>query len=505
MNRIVQIKNEPAVRFTPELTRYLLWLWRWWDYTVEDDNGNSIVTEKDILRLTKFDLQSIPHDAEDWDIIKMINTDLWVDITTAEWLDVVNKSFRTAINLYGWLQIRQVFERKHAPYSLIQTKEEFSNTQELVDFIRKAWISSWESRLYCLIIKVTSAVHDYIAWPLNGLNLVDSDFWHIVFNALWLTMADWDKQYQWFIAWVPIDVYGEPKSQESSVWKSLSNPKYQSSEKILDWIRYTFHLGRSATERDALSVMEVVYWTLAWLNPIIIQKIEDKWIINHTGMSQTIRTPWFDIALQQALEAGKKNGTNWKYKEIKVVWRFKWVGFEIKVALGTNENQDWLSFQGFYVYTTKYIWQQIRLASNGYVNDYDVISMAESFYKNIPYLIRINPEIRASKTPENLYDEIWNDLVNEGLIRRWMKLRDKTWRIRDTEFILWIASYFKKKLYCVRLDNGEIVWTNSRWMLLSQQWYYPNMDRRLSSQRIDETGERRKPIKSGEPSTHRTS
>ena len=306
MNRIVQIKNEPAVRFTPELTRYLLWLWRWWDYTVEDDNGNSIVTEKDILRLTKFDLQSIPHDAEDWDIIKMINTDLWIDIRNAEWLYRINKSFRAAINLYGWFHIRQVFEKKNAPYSLIQTKEGFKNVQELVNFIRKAWISSWESRLYCLIIKVTSAVHDYIDWPLNELNLVDSNFWTIVFNALWLTAADWDTQYQWFIAWIPTDVYGEPKSQESSVWKSLSNPKYQSSAKILDWIRYTFHLRGSATEKDALTVMDVIYWTLAWLNPIVIEKIEDKWIIHSAGVIPKSHTPWFDIALWQATEAGKK-------------------------------------------------------------------------------------------------------------------------------------------------------------------------------------------------------
>ncbi len=467
-----------GINYSLELTHLLLSLWKGGNYTPKDLNGNSISVEKNVLMLTKFDLQSISPSITDKELLQYITTDIWFDITTENGLNQLNKSFIAAINLYGSLNLRKIFDRKWAAYSLIQHKQPFKNTGEVIAFIRKAGNESWENRLHCLIIKVTSAVHDYMNGPLAWLYEKDQRFCNHIFNSLWLTSELW--RLKWYIAGENVIVHGEPKSQSSSVWKSLSNPKYHSSEKIMDGIRYTIEVN---TEHPwaAIRVLENIYSTLTsfWKSIISIEKIDNKQMIRNGQTPHGLKDPDFIKEINKALEKSTtKIWTTDNYREIKILWKFEETGFEIKVVLKENQNQNWIAFQGIYAYITKYIGQQIRLASDGYVTDEDISSMAETFYNDMSRLIEINPEIRDIKTPEKLSEELWSEFQKLKYIRQWMNFRNWKWKIRETELIWWISEYFKSKLIPVKYKDF-IVWTDKRWLELSKLSFYPIFERRI--------------------------
>ena len=484
--------NQGWANINTDLAKHLLWLGKWGDFTILDEAWNPIRVEKDILRLTKFDLSSIPKDATDDDIINFINGDLGVDIRTPEWLESLNRSFQTAISLYGNLKIRKIFERKGASYNLISKMGPFKDVQDVLQFIKEWSTDSWDNRLSCLIAKITSAVHDYTTGSLSELSVLDNDFKSCLFWALGITEnPSWNKTYEWHILGNKFTVFGEPKTQASSVGKSLENPKYHSSESILDGIRYTFELDSKNKEDLLKSLWHVFNVIESFPEDFKIESIDNKWIISEWDNFSDIVNIHLQELLNKAKWSKKKTHTHYTYQEIKIKWRYKWRGFEIKFTLQWNKNQEAWAFQWLYAYANKYIGQIIRVASDWYITSEEIEEMAKEFYDDIPNLIAINPEIRLHKSEDDLKEELWKYFQENKLIISRMNMRDKGGRIRSIIFIKWVVEEFKKKLYTVKLANGEVVWTNARWFELAQQWIYPEMDRRITKNGKDRTKGRR--------------
>ena len=401
----------------------------------------------------------------DCEIIDVINHNIKDDVRTEKWINAFNYIFFKWLHAY----IQTIWRLRKYKINLSDF-EEFTTSEDIINFLRVTEEESKKARIHCAITRFSRAADNVLNAPtLHMLEVKENEILWLLKEPLYLENV-WDD-YVWHYGWwkgkIIFVLSSRSKSVLSSTRKWVHDPKYDKAEDIKDWVWMTF---KTETWAKAVKLMSYVDSILCESNLLVKwkwKKIPD--ILNSISWNLPIDF----LSKLEDINMTTKSGTAEWYIDIKLVW-FVWsVPIEIKFSVLSSENENWINFQPIYKSLKWTIeWELIR-SMNWYATLDDLKDVASNLIENIQQDLNESP-IRRGTDVETYYREIWKDLKKLWFIETEMKWAYiKTLKWKKSYLKTWLKNYFISKLIKKKLKTWKIVYVNTRAENLSNAEFYP--------------------------------
>jgi hypothetical protein len=404
------------------------------------------------------------HWLSDDDIIKIVNEQLKIDIKTPSWIDKLNEIFFKSLKVY-W---DTIWRFKH--YRLdIDKIESFNSFVDVLSFLKETNKESLHARKYCVIAKISRAVRKVLSAPL--FNDLEWKHWYILSylkEPLYLEQV-WDD-FLWHIFWwkekINFLLTSRIKSFNSTVLKTLHDPKYDKAKDLKDGLWFTFKVDNWV---HAIRLMQYVDSILESKNLSVSSKV--------TNLEDIIDWCWtnFRDDFLQKLKlsnTSRKLSTSDNYEDLKLIWELEWnISIEIKFVLKDCDNENGINFEPIYAMLKKDIeWNMIRQLKQ-YVDNHDLEWVVDDFLTNIEYHIESSPIKRWTSQKDYLL-ELFDDLKKDWYITwcSFCHISTLFWKRKIIKN--WLIARLKDLLIEVKLESWDLVYTNMRAINLSEDWIY---------------------------------
>lgn len=400
-----------------------------WEFFL-DKNWNKV-------SLSKYDIKDFIWLNND-EVIKYISDDLWIDITTKEWLDHLNYLFEfIIINILENSNYNKILIRKWINIKeILPNKNKFDNIWEIIEFIKtieedrnnKETSLSWNTK--CLIIKIVSTVNNLIENNLHDLTWIENKFFNLL-NFVLNLKSIWEDNYEFEIHWRKVIFYGRPKNIISCVFKSITNSNYNDLSKLKDSIWYTFEV---LTEKD-----------IEYLLKTIINSLTSLWAkklkIKNKGFK--INLDYIDIKIENS----KKWATWENYKDIKVSCEIDWVPWWVEVKIVKRWNINHVGLQSHFIYKLINVnieWILKKHLFDWYIKKEDIRKEVDFFIDHLTEeKIQWNKETRdLTITDYLLY--LWKDLNDRWFIMSKKISNHRSYFIQEIKE--WLTEYIDLKI-----------------------------------------------------------
>jgi len=417
---------------------------------------------EDIWTLTIFDLDKIPDELNDQDIVYYIKEYLWYWFIS---LDMMNQLYQDAII---YLKYNLFFSE-----SELRTLDEkvFESMDQIVEFILWAKRKRW--RINCTIIKTILALNEWSEKYNHRISEVVEKTRRVVDNKLLNSLIILDESEDWSdVSWVAIVNWREisftmkkrAKSDSSRIAKWIKDPNYQVHEFLSDEYGVTFELDN---KWDIPIFMEYIAQSTFKRG---VYDIKNKWMLSIEDIeNNTEISEGFKDKLLSAKNTKKSQSAD-DYSDIKITTPYyKWdntknLSLEIKFVVSENSNEKWLSMQWVYDYM-KRIDQRIRL--EWFVSREYIERVVEMFFTNLGTIL-YNTIWRENKDEYEYKKELFNDLKRKWFIDGGFNLNQ--WFVQqwiDNFLRSWLALYYRDLLRPVKVwrsQDKNKYYTNSRWV-----------------------------------------
>ncbi len=432
------------------------------------------VTGEDIP--TAFDLSNI-WNLNDTELLKKVETVLWVSLSEQSSIDMLNRLFWEAIK---YLKEELFYTDKE----IGKIKETiFFSSDDVLNFLRKTKTS--RGIINCVITKVSQAIYNsYSEFNMRVKTVKEKTQWVIEWKLLLplrvekinqdeIRGTEFIEEGNGKIMKIPYKIKRRIKSDASSTSKEIRDPKYFTIDKASDLYGMTFEVY---SKDHILPLMQYISWFVFKRSDFEIKNDKGMFTQDEITHSLIIRDEFKTKILKGTKKRDKPESGD--VQDIKLVSPFeKWkeienLSLEIKFVLAENRNEEGLNMHGVYNYMKK-ISERIRL--EWYVDHKYLELIARMFLENLENILYEN-SLRDEKEWDSILpykEELFRALKDtENAIPKGVRLTRNKHVISNIDKYLLegLVVYFKSRFIAVHRGDfkNHIYYTNKRALKMSE-------------------------------------